>query len=152
MKVAKKGIDNNFGYEICWSFWVLSQLGVTINEEIIGLSSINDSMAILSVLTAREKGIYNGRLDTNYWDTIITNDGLYDSSWMLSYEAENRGWLTNQNGIDVIGNDQYFKNLRSSDVSFLNMDSTINPMVEEELHDETEFDTEIDMFELIYGT
>ncbi|MFG0450629.1 MULTISPECIES: RNA-directed DNA polymerase [Shewanella] len=152
LKVAKKGIDNNFGYEICWSFWVLSQLGVTINEEIIGLSSINDSMAILSVLTAREKGIYNGRLDTNYWDTIITNDGLYDSSWMLSYEAENRGWLTNQNGIDVIGNDQYFKNLRSSDVSFLNMDSTINPMVEEELHDETEFDTEIDMFELIYGT
>ena len=152
LKVAKKGIDNNFGYEVCWSFWVLSQLGIAINEEISGLSNINDSMAILSVLTARDKGIYTGRLDTNHWETIITNDGLYDSSWMLCYEAEKRGWLTNQNGIDVIDSDQYFKKLKSDDVSFLNMDSIINPMVEDDLQEETDFDTEIDMFELIYGT
>ncbi|OAL58032.1 hypothetical protein A6R74_09345 [Halomonas sp. ALS9] len=151
LKVAKKGVDNNFGYEVCWSFWVLTQLDIAINEEIAGLADVNDSMAILSILTAREKGFYTGRLDTNHWDTIITNDGLYDSSWMLCYEAEKRGWLTNQNGIDAIDNDQYFKKLKSSDVSFLNMDSTINPMDEDDLHDETEFDTEIDIFDLIYG-
>ncbi|EHA14736.1 hypothetical protein [Halomonas sp. HAL1] len=151
LKVAKKGVDNNFGYEVCWSFWVLTQLDIAINEEIAGLTGVNDSMAILSILTAREKGIYTGRLDTNHWDAIITNDGLYDSSWMLCYEAEKRGWLTNQNGIDAIDNDQYFKKLKNSDVSFLNMDSTINPMDEDDLHDETEFDTEIDIFDLIYG-
>ena len=70
---------------------------------------------------------------------------------MLCYEAEKRGWLTNQNGINAIDNDQYFKKLKNSDVSFLNMDSTINPMDEDDLHDETEFDTEIDIFDLIYG-
>lgn len=152
LKVAKRGIDNNFGYEICWSFWVLSQLGIAINEEITGLSNINDSMAILSVLTARDKGIYLGKLDTNHWETIITNDGLYDSSWMLCYEAENRGWLTNQNGINAVSQDQYFKKLKASGVSFLNMDSIINPMDEAGLFEETDFDTEVDMFEIIYGS
>ncbi len=72
LKVAKKGIDNNFGYEICWSFWVLSQMGIVVSEEIPGLSSINDPMAILSVLTAKDKGIYTARLDINHWQSMIT--------------------------------------------------------------------------------
>jgi hypothetical protein len=152
LKVARRGIDNNFGYEICWAFWVLSQMEIVVNEEISGLSNINDPMAILSVLTAKEKGIYTARLDINHWQSMITNDGLYDSSWMLCYEAERRGWLTNQNGIDVIAQDQYFMKLKSDDVSFLNLDSTINPMVESELLEETDFEHEIDIFELIYGT
>ncbi len=71
---------------------------------------------------------------------------------MLCYEAEKRGWLTNQNGIDVIAQDQYFNKLKDANVSFLNLDSTINPMLESELLEETDFEHEIDIFELIYGS
>lgn len=152
LKIAKKGINNNFGYEVCWTFWVLSQLKITINEEITGLSNVNDTLAILTILTAREKGIYSAKIDTTHWDNIITHDNLYDSSWMLNYESEKREWLTNQNGLSIIEDDQYFNKLSKCNVSFLNIDSTINPMAENELHDETEFDSEIDVFELIYGT
>ncbi len=146
LRVAKIGIDNNFGYEICWAFWVLSQIGIEV-DDVDGLSSISDPLAILSVLTARRKEIYKGNLDMAYWQSLMIPGGLYDSSWMLCYEAERRGWLQNE----LIKEDPYFNALNDLDVSFLNMESMINPMNEDDLFEETDFEHEIDIFELIYG-
>ncbi|EJG0004342.1 hypothetical protein DC844_RS22840, partial [Vibrio parahaemolyticus] len=66
-------------------------------------------------------------------------------------EAERRDWLNNQNGLSLIEESSYFNQLNKKDVTFLNMESTINPMKEEELFEETNFEHEIDIFELIYG-
>lgn len=150
-KIAALGISNNFGFEVCWAFWVLSQLGINITSDITGISKTSDPLAILSILTAREKRVYTGNLDINYWQSLMTQDALYDSAWMMCYESERRGWLTNQHGLSLIEQCSYFKKLSNKDVTFLNMDSTINPMNQEELFEETDFEREVDIFELIYG-
>ncbi|HCG7120929.1 TPA: RNA-directed DNA polymerase [Vibrio parahaemolyticus] len=151
LKVAHIGVSNNFGYEVCWAFWVLSQIEIKVNNDIPDISSVSDPLAIISILTARDKGIYNGALDVNYWQSMMTSDSLHDSSWMMCYEAERRDWLNNQNGLSLIEESSYFNQLNKKDVTFLNMESTINPMKEEELFEETNFEHEIDIFELIYG-
>jgi len=151
LKIAKNGVANNYGFEICWAFWVLGQIEVAIENDIPELSHINDPLAILAVLNARESGIYRGSLDITSWQNLLSEDGLYDSNWMLCYEAENRGWLSNQNGICLVQEDQYFKKLESKSISFLNMENTINPMDEEDLSEETDFENEADIFDLIYG-
>ncbi len=111
LKIAKKGVENNLGFEVCWTFFILNQLEVQINEEIRNISSLSDPLAIISVLTAREKGLYTYKVDLNYWDTLMSKDALYDSNWMLCYEAEKRNWLSNQNGLNLIDADQYFNEL-----------------------------------------
>jgi len=151
LKIAKNGIDNNFGFEVSWAFWILNQLEIKIHETIQNISLLTDPLAIISVLTAREKGLYTPNLDVNYWNSLMGKDSLYDSGWMLSYEAERRGWLSNQQGLKLIDDDQYFKKLNESDISFLNVQNVINPMKESELAEETNFDYELDLFELIYG-
>jgi hypothetical protein len=151
LKIAQRGIENNFGFEVCWSFFILDQLGIKINEKINNISSIGDPLAILSILAAREKGLYTSNLDLNYWNTLLGNNGLYDSCWMLCYEAEKREWLRNQNGLNLIDADSYFKKLNDLDVSFLNMDCTINPIEESELSEESDAENEPDIFDLIYG-
>lgn len=151
LKIAQRGVENNFGFEVCWAFFILDQLEIKINEKINNIFSLSDPLAILSVLTAREKGFYTYNLDLNYWNTLMSNNGLYDSCWMLCYEAEQRDWLSNQNGLNLIDADNYFKKLNALDVSFLNMDCTINPIEESELSEETDSENEPDIFELIYG-
>lgn len=151
LKIAQRGIGNNFGFEVCWSFFILDQLDIKINENIKNISSLSDPLAILSILTAREKSFYTYNLDLNYWNTLMSNSGLYDSCWMLCYEAEKRDWLSNQNGLNLIDSDNYFKKLNALDVSFLNMDCIINPIDESDLSEETDSENEPDIFELIYG-
>jgi hypothetical protein len=151
LKIAKNGITNNYGFEICWAFWVIGQIGVTIDNEIPELSQITDPLAVLAVLSSKESRVYRGSIDTSNWQNLMTEDGLYDSNWMLCYEAENRGWLSNQNGICLVDQNPYFKQLRTKGVSFLNMENTINPMIEGDLTEETDFDNEADIFDLIYG-
>ncbi|MBW2558890.1 MAG: RNA-directed DNA polymerase [Deltaproteobacteria bacterium] len=150
LKIAQRGVENNFGFEVCWALFILDQLEIKINEKINNLSSLSDPLAILSVLTAREKGFYTYNLDLNYWNTLMSTNGLYDSCWILCYEAEKRDWLNNQNGLNLTDSDDYFKKLKALDISFLNMDCTINPIDESELSDETDSENEPNIFELIY--
>lgn len=143
LKIVQNGIDNNFGFEVCWSFWLLSQLEISITEELKNLSYLTDPLAILSILIAREGGIYQPTIDLRSWNNMLDVNSLYDENWLLPYEAESRNWLQNQNGLQLINVDPYFKYLKDNDISFLNLDSVITPTEEDELIEETDIEHEL---------
>ncbi len=143
LKIAQNGINNNFGFEACWTFWLLKQLEISVTEEVENLPYLTDPLAILSILIARESSIYSPTLDLRPWNDMLVKTALYDENWLLSYEAESRGWLENQNGLQLINDDPYFKCLKDRNISFLNLDSVIAPVDEDELIEETDIEHEL---------
>jgi len=73
-------VDNNFGFEVCWSFWLLKQLEISVTEVVKNLSELTDLMAIISILIAREDSIYSPQIDLRPWNNMLTQDSLYDES------------------------------------------------------------------------
>lgn len=143
LKIAQNGIDNNFGFEVCWTFWLLNQLEISITEEMKNLPHLTDPLAILSILIARESGIYLPTIDLRSWNNMLDKTSLYDENWLLSYEAESRSWLQNQNGLQLISGDAYFNYLKNKNISFLNLDSDITPIDEDKLIEETDIEHEL---------
>jgi len=45
-------------------------------------------------------------------------NGLYDEHWLLSYEANIKGWLPNAGGIDHVATDSNFGFLKENGVHF----------------------------------
>lgn len=48
-------------------------------------------------------------------------EGLYGPLWLLSYEANNRGWLPNVGTADYVLADPFFGPLKRQRVSFLDL-------------------------------
>ncbi len=109
-------------------------------------------MAIISILIAREDSIYTPQIDLRPWNNMLTQDSLYDESWLLTYEAESYEWLENQNGLKIIDEEPYFSQLKRHEVSFLNLERAISPIDEDELIAETDMEKEfIRNFRMRYG-
>lgn len=143
IKIAQNGINNNFGFEICWAFWLVTELGIIISQEFANLSNLKDPMAIISIFMANKRGSYPCNLDLRSWNNLLHPTALYDDNWLLAYEGESRGWLRNNNGISLIDNDDYFKKLKKLDISFLNFEKAIEPLEESELKEESDLEHEM---------
>ncbi|WP_022943194.1 RNA-directed DNA polymerase [Psychromonas hadalis] len=143
VKIAQHGIDNNFGFEVCWAFWLITELEIVIATDFNNLPNLKDPMAIISIFMAKERGSFNCNLDLRNWNGLLHPTSLYDDSWLLAYEGESRGWLKNQNGIDLIDQDDYFKKLKNLNVSFLNFSKKIVPIDESELKEESDIEHEL---------
>jgi hypothetical protein len=143
LKIAQHGIDNNFGFETSWAFWLLTELDIVVSHELNGLSNLKDPMAIISIFMARERETYTGNLDLRNWNNLLHAEALYDDSWLLAYEGESRGWLRNQNGVNLIEQDDYFKKMKNLDISFLNFAKKIQPLEEDTLKEESDHEHEI---------
>jgi len=116
------------GSEVAWALWGLAALGLPVGLEATKqVSGIDDSLCALLALYARAEGLVTGQLDTAAWEAELTVDGLYDKHWMLSYEAQVKGWLQAPRGADPIGQDQAFDFLRSHRVAFFDT-TRVRPM------------------------
>ena len=149
-KILQQGVNNNFGFEITWVLWILSQLEIQITEQVLELPSLTDPLAIISFFIAKDNNLYTPELDIRAWNNLLVQGSLYDEAWLLAYEAESRGWLNNQEGIKLIDLDPYFRQLHSLGVSFLNLDRVIIPIDENELIEETDTETRSNLVKLLY--
>jgi hypothetical protein len=103
--------------ELVWSLWLLKNLGISVPRSITNLlGNMNSSTAALVALDMRARGLLRGTLDTSQWNARLAADELYDSSWLLVYEALIKGWLTSPT--DIIGADASFNEMRQAGVHF----------------------------------
>jgi len=96
------------------------------------VSATTDPIVALSALHARERGLFAKAPDFSYWDTVLTQEELYDESWILVYEAMKRGWLKVPKDGDPTKSDENFALLRGSDVSFYDTEQAELEEAEEE--------------------
>lgn len=78
---------------------------------------MRDSIVALLTLDAQSRGLISKGLNTSLWETYMQDEkNLYDSMWLLTYEANIKGWLTPT--IDPIAKDKNFEFLRQHKVEF----------------------------------
>lgn len=105
--------------EVSNSLWACLALKLTLSDKAVDLiSSCEDSCIALLALDCRAKGLLSKPLDTSLWETHMCADGLYSEHWLLSYEANVKGWLPSVGGIDHVSADVNFSYLKANNVCF----------------------------------
>ena len=108
------------GSEVAWRLWALKEFGLPVDSEAAQKASgMDDDFVALVALDCNNSGLIpGGGLDTARWQTHMTREGLYSEHWLLSYEANIRGWLASASLPDHAQRDPNFRLLKSSGVSF----------------------------------
>jgi hypothetical protein len=80
------------------------------------ISQMNDDIVALLALDADSRGLFPaGALNTAAWGNLVSDtDALKSEHWLLSYEANQRGWLANP----AVAAHPVFSTLSTAGVSF----------------------------------
>ena len=105
------------GSEVAWALWgsILFGLGIS-STSVSAVATMDDPFAALLLLHARDLGLTQGTVQTQNWRTALTGPGLRGDQWLLSYEANIKGWLSAPN--DHVLNDKQFSILKGNGVLF----------------------------------
>ena len=79
---------------------------------------MNDSVVAILLLDAAIKSLISSGANFNNFQTLMTAEELYGEQWLLSYEANIKGWLPSADGVDHVAADTYFSVLKRNGVYF----------------------------------
>jgi hypothetical protein len=114
--------------EVAWSIWGCIAQGFTLSADALKLLvKMDDSICALAALHARALGLAEAPAELDSLATALVSDELYDSRWMLAYEAAVQGWLVSPSGTDFVGNDVNFSRLKVAGVNFYDTTKTALP-------------------------
>ncbi len=107
------------GSEVAWAIWAAMAFDLLIEESTAdAISRMPDSCVALLALDARSRGQIPNGLDTTTWETYMTANELFGEQWLLSYEANVKGWLPSVGGGDHVLREPTFSPLKTAGVSF----------------------------------
>ncbi len=105
--------------EVAWALWACLALGITVTPEAANqVSKCADSVVALLALHCEARGLVGAPLDHTLWSCFMKQEELYEEHWLLSYEANLKGWLPSQGGGDHVSADPNFQFLKAAGVSF----------------------------------
>lgn len=109
----------HFHEEVSWALWALLAFEFAVSEDAAAaISRVDNSMVALLALDAQQQGRVNGGIDTAEWENRMGQDELFQEQWLLSYEANVKGWLPSQRGTDHVLADPFFRELKNRDIQF----------------------------------
>jgi hypothetical protein len=112
--------------EVANAAYACLALGLTMNDAAVdAISQCDDPVVALLALDCEQRHLTSKPLDKTLWSSHMKADELYDEFWLLSYEANLKGWLPNIGGVDFVAADQNFAILKAAGVYFY--DANLNP-------------------------
>lgn len=109
------------GSEVAWGITGLLRFGrpmsATASTEV---ALITDPVVALPFLHALHSGLVPTRPSLTTVSSFMTTDDLYAKQWLLSYEANVKGWLPSVGTADHVRADPAFASLKTAGVSFYN--------------------------------
>jgi hypothetical protein len=112
--------------EVAWALWACLALGIKILPEAASrVTECLDSAVALLALHCEAEGLVNGSLDHTTWSSYMNKKSLYEEHWLLSYEANVKGWLQSQGRGDHIASDPNFQFLKAKGVSFYDVTKAV---------------------------
>ncbi|WP_176520298.1 RNA-directed DNA polymerase [Priestia megaterium] len=128
--LIKDNIELKNDFEVSWALSFSAKLDIHITEEISSILLKNDNPIInILVMILNSKKLLDGSLDFTYYESLLTEESLYDSSWLLYYECCIQGWLGKDKNSPQVKDDKFFGQLLDNDISFVN--STYSNVLEE---------------------
>ena len=115
--VIKRHAPMGHSSEVAWALWAAIGIEAVLAEHVIrAASEMQDDCVALLLFDAIAKGCIDGELaPLETLRVLMTTAELKDSHWLLSYEANIKGWIT---GKDWVADDEAFAFLKSKNVSF----------------------------------
>lgn len=100
-----------------------------------------DSIVVLVALDLDNEGLIHGGLNKSKWKDLMIGAQLYDRNWLLSYEADVKGWLNSKKGTDYISKEKFFSYLRVYNIQFYdtNRKSTIYDLTDDDKEEPEEY-------------
>lgn len=113
------------GGDIAWALWGAVVFGITLEEEALcALEQLNDPIAILMALFADSKGKCVRKLKKATWEPLMNKDALFESKWLVVYEAVGQGWFLSGTK-DPAESDPFFSEARKKGVKFINSNAPL---------------------------
>lgn len=107
------------GSEVAWAVWGTILFKTKIHTKTTDLIvNMDDSVVALLALDAYKDGFLDPSADFSTWSNSMSTQDLYESQWLLCYEAGIKGWLPSLGGSDHISGEHTFNLLRSLGISF----------------------------------
>jgi len=107
------------GSEVAWAIWVLILLNSSLDRASAkAASTMEDPVVALVALHAQSKGLTPKRVTFSHFATHMTREELYGDHWLLSYEADVKGWLPPFRTKNHVDADACFGFMKSHGVSF----------------------------------
>ena len=109
------------GSEVAWALWLALIFQLKIRNNVAKkLGKVSDSVVAILALDARAKGLIGLSVDLLLWENYMTTDQLDDDQWLLSYEANVKGWLPSVGRGDHVARHPAFGFLKTNGVFFYN--------------------------------
>jgi hypothetical protein len=106
-------------HETAWALWGVLALGANVTAAAGAcLQKVENSIVALLALDALSQGLLPATFSTVTWAGRMTPLDLYDEQWLLSYEANVKGWLPTVGGGDHVAADPNFSQLKTLGVEF----------------------------------
>lgn len=111
--------------EVAWALFLAKALKVHLKAADLGpVLGLESSVCALITLDLRSVGLITEALDTSIWQQSMNDAGLQSSNWLLSYEANIKGWLPfgEANYVDA---HPYFGVLKKYGISFYDVKKNV---------------------------
>jgi hypothetical protein len=130
--------------EVCWAIWGCLLFGIKITDDSAKpLAVMDDPATAILCLHAQQNGLLPSKDYFAGFQRFLTAQDLYGEQWLVSYEANVKGWLKSPGGGDNVADDARFSILKNNGVSFYNVnaikntfDEAANSIVEEDYDDD----------------
>ncbi|MCY8663243.1 RNA-directed DNA polymerase [Bacillus haynesii] len=119
--LIKDNVELRNDFEVSWALSFAAKLDISIDEDVSKLLLRSDNAIInILVMILNSKNLLNGDLDFSYYETLLTEESLYDSNWLFYYECCFHGWLGKDKNNQHFKDDKFFEQLLNNNVSFVN--------------------------------
>ena len=107
------------GSEVAWAIWGLIVLKLPLEDQSANASIImDDSIVAILLLDARRKALVSRSVDISHLRSFMTTSDLYGDQWLLTYEANVKGWFRSRRGADHVAADSSFAFLKNNRIHF----------------------------------
>ena len=84
----------NHGSEVAWAIWGCLLFRIALDDQTASRAAqMEDSVVALLALDAKAKGLISNNVSLTLWASMMTTQSLFEENWLLSYEANVKGWL-----------------------------------------------------------
>ena len=93
-QVIRQHASVNHGSEVAWAIWGCLLFGIPLDDPTASrVAKMEDSVVAILALDAKARGLISSNVNLTLWASMMTTQSLFEENWLLSYEANVKGWL-----------------------------------------------------------
>ena len=132
--VIEQHAPQGHGGDVAWALWGLLVLRRKLRERASNLcAKMADPFVAVLLCDADDNKLVSSETDWNYLASLMEPEDLVEEMWLLSYEANRRGWFKSTSTKDHVAGKPAFNLLKEADVSFYDeeLSGTVEPSAPE---------------------